>query len=291
MDSNGTLTFQVATNQYGTNNILLTLYNSGSTNNGGKNSATNSLALDVAFVNQPPSYALAAHAVLVQEESGPLTAGGMLTSLSPGPPSESWQTLTLTTITSVGNATNAAFQTMPNVDANGTLTFTPKAHSFGTNLVTVVAKDNGGTGNGGIDSYTNSFLIDVAQIAHAPNIALPTNTTVLENASNGLTVAINVWNYHQTASNVVFTATSLNTNLATVIVKGTNIASGSNVVYTVTFLPGTNRNGTVTNQLVASAGGFSTTNMLVLTITPVNQPPYFFLWTNVCDGAGGLWGR
>ena len=86
---------------------------------------------------------------------------------------------------------------------NGTLTFKPAAHSYGTNTVTVVMTDSGGTTNGGINTYTNSFTIGVQQTVHAPVIAWATNRSMLENGANGRTAQINVWDYDTQSTNLV----------------------------------------------------------------------------------------
>ncbi len=42
-------------------------------------------------------------------------------------------------------------------------------------------KDNGGTTNGGVDSFTNSFTLGVYWIKYAPTIIGLTNRTIREN--------------------------------------------------------------------------------------------------------------
>ena len=59
------------------------------------------------------------------------------------------------------NATNL-FSVQPQLSSNGTLTFTPATNGNGQATVTVVAHDNGGTANGGIDtSAPQTFIISV----------------------------------------------------------------------------------------------------------------------------------
>ena len=104
----------------------------------------------------------------------------------------------------------------------------PVAHSYGTNLVTVIMTTSGSLTNGGANTVTNSFLLGVAPINHAPVINLVTNFTVLENATN-VTATVNVWDYDLQASNFIFTATAGN-SLAAVAVTQTNVLSLSNAV-------------------------------------------------------------
>ena len=67
--------------------------------------------------------------------------------------------------------------------------------------------------------------------------------------------------------------------------------STTNVLYTITYVPVTDSNGPATIQLVAAEGSLKTTNVLALTITPVDQPPTNTLSTNYLTnsvtGGGG----
>ncbi len=275
LDTNGNLTFEIATNTFGSNAITFILFNNGPTTNGGHNSLTNTLTLNIPFVNQAPTNALSTNLLLVSEETASVTRPSFLTALSAGPANENRQTWTFTATTVTNNSTNAAFATLPSIATNGTLTFAPKAHSFGTNTVTVVMTDNGGTTNGGINAYTNIFQIGIYETTHAPTIAGATNRTILENTTNNLTATISVWSFDPQASNFVVTASSPSNTLTAVSVTGTNTLSPTNATYTLTFVPVTNAAGAAPIQIVATEGALSTTNVFTLTITPVNQAPSF----------------
>ena len=73
VDANGTLTFQVVNAQAGTNTITFILNTTGPTTNGGQNSLTKTLTLQVPTVLEPPSFTLATNFVAVTEESPPVT--------------------------------------------------------------------------------------------------------------------------------------------------------------------------------------------------------------------------
>jgi hypothetical protein len=250
-------------------------------------STTNIFTLTITPVNQAPSYTLSATNVAVPEESAAVTNIGFLTNLLAGPPNESSQTWSFTVTTVTNNATNVSFTVLPAVDTNGNLTFTPAPHSFGTNFVSAIMTDTGGTANGGVNTYSNSFTIQVAQINHAPGFLGDTNLIVFENNTNGLvTTNVIVWDYDQ-VTNFTLTATSLSNSLATASLSGTNVLGTSNVAFSVTFAPANNANGTVPIQLVATepVSGLSTTNIFTLTITPVTQPPSFtFTGSSITDG-------
>ena len=66
-----------------------------------------------------------------------------------GPSTESTQTVTFSV---TGNTGPGLFSVQPSISTTGTLTYTPLANAFGTATITVIAKDSGGTANGGINS-------------------------------------------------------------------------------------------------------------------------------------------
>jgi len=75
------------------------------------------------------------------------------------------QTLTVT-------ATSSDTALIPNpdvsytsADATGTLTFTPAANANGTATITVTVTDDGGTANGGVDTYMRTFTVTVNAVS------------------------------------------------------------------------------------------------------------------------------
>ena len=80
----------------------------------------------------------------------------------------------------------------PQIDVSGNLYFEPASKSYGTNLVTVIMTDNGGTDNGGVDSFTNTFLLEVAKSDVAPVIDVATlqNPSIPEGQFTNLTVYV-----------------------------------------------------------------------------------------------------
>jgi hypothetical protein len=75
------------------------------------------------------------------------------------------------------------FSKQPAIAADGTLTFTPAKDAFGTAKITVQAKDNGGTTNGGRDtSNAVTFTITVAPVNDAPAFSKGKDITVRSDA-------------------------------------------------------------------------------------------------------------
>lgn len=112
---------------------------------------------DTVNPNLPPSFAAGPNQT-VQEGAGLQTVPNWATAISPGPASESGQTVSLL----VSSDNRALFALQPAVSPDGTLTYTPKTGVAGTATITVRAKDNGGIANGGQDtSAPQTFVINV----------------------------------------------------------------------------------------------------------------------------------
>jgi hypothetical protein len=245
--------------------------------NDGAASATNSFLLTVSAVNDEPSFTLSTNLVLLAEDAGFVTNASFLTALSAGPTNEASQKWTFT----VKAGTNFAFATAPAISTNGTLTFRTATNAVGTNLITVVMKDTGGTTSGGKDSVTNTFSIGVSPVNDAPYFAGLASKTILEDAVTNNTAVVNVIDTDTLNTGVAVTATSSDTNLVTVAITATNSIGTTNAGLTLTFSPLTNANGSVTITLVANDGTASATNSFLLTVSAVNDQPSFTLSTNL----------
>jgi large repetitive protein len=98
------------------------------------------------------------------------------TGISPGPARETNQGVSFTVTTD----NPALFAQRPAVAADGTLTYAPAANANGTATVSVTARDDGGTANGGSDtSVPSSFTIAVSAVNDAPTCSVGGNQTVI----------------------------------------------------------------------------------------------------------------
>jgi len=125
----------------------------------------------------------------VNEDSG--TTNVSITGINVGGGSfESTQTYTMTATSS-----NTALIPNPTISASGatgTLSFTPAADKSGTATITVTMQDNGGTTNGGDDTFSRTFLITVNAVNDPPYL-ISTLTKVETNEggivqSEGITI-------------------------------------------------------------------------------------------------------
>lgn len=109
--------------------------------------------------NHAPSF-VKGLSVAVPEDTGQVTINQWAKSISPGAGDVNQ---TVQFLISTNN--NAIFSTLPAIDQNGTLTFFTAPNASGTAVVTVIAKDNGGTAGGGTDvSAPQTFNITVTSL-------------------------------------------------------------------------------------------------------------------------------
>ncbi|MHB0969746.1 MAG: cadherin domain-containing protein [Thermoanaerobaculia bacterium] len=178
----GVLTFTPAPDAYGTATITINAQDNGGTANGGVDtSATQSFVVNVTPVNDAPS-ATITPAHNVDEDSGPHTVPAFVSAISPGPANESAQTVAFAV---TGNTNLGLFAAGPAIDPSGTLSYTLAPDQFGTATLTIALTDNGGTSNGGVDTATLTFTINVAAVNDAPTSSGGGTYAVNENTANG----------------------------------------------------------------------------------------------------------
>jgi len=115
--------------------------------------------------NQPPTFVKGPDQTLL-EDAGPQMVSNWATAISPGPAGEAWQTVSFI----CSNSHPARFSVQPAVSPTGTLSFTPAANANGTTVVTVWARDDGGTADGGQDtSPPQAFNLNITAVNDAPS--------------------------------------------------------------------------------------------------------------------------
>jgi hypothetical protein len=296
----GDLSFTLLGNAAGTALVTLRISDNGGTANGGVAiSAEQTFAINVAGINDPPSFTHGPSQTVL-EESGAQTIPGWATNISAGPSNEASQLLTFL----VTNDSNALFAVQPAVSPTGTLTFTPAPNAFGTATVTVRLQDNGGTANGGVDmSGAQVFTITITGINDAPSFVKGPDQTVLEDAGNqdsiGAPISVPSWataispGPGESADAVFFEITG-NTNPA-LFLEGPSVTQGGALEYRLAE----NAIGSASITLrIKDFGGtanggvdVSATQTFSITVTPVNDEPFFTRSTaglSVMEDAGPL---
>ena len=154
VDANGNITFTVNENQSGLANIILTLVDNGSGISPNSNTSEEKhFVINVIPVNDIPAWTVGER-IEILEDSGPQNIINYITNIDDGDP-EIAQILTFNRI----DVTNSSLFAMePEIDANGTLTFTINEDLNGTSLVYFTLSDDGGTDNGGINQTSQQFF-------------------------------------------------------------------------------------------------------------------------------------
>jgi len=173
---NGTLTYTPVADANGVATVTVTAHDDGGTSNGGVDTSPPQMfTITVVPVDDAPSFSAGASQTVL-EDAGAQSVSSWATAVSPGPANESSQTVTFT-----ASADNTGlFAVQPAIAPNGKLTYTPAPNANGVATVTVLAKDNGGTANGGVDtSPPQTFVISVGPVNDAPSFTAGANQTVV----------------------------------------------------------------------------------------------------------------
>jgi Cadherin-like/Bacterial Ig domain/Beta-propeller repeat/FG-GAP-like repeat len=169
INTDGDLAFKPKVDKVGTATITVKLKdNGGITNNGKDTSESKTFTITFNPINDAPGFTKGAD-VEVDEDSDTRTIRGWATALSKGPIDENEQTLSF----EVSNNKTELFDEQPTINSNGDLTFKAGANKFGTAIVTVKVRDNGGTDLTGKDtSESQTFNITVTGVNDAPELVI-----------------------------------------------------------------------------------------------------------------------
>ena len=231
----------------------------------------------VTAVNDAPSFTISpSHTVL--EDAGQTTAQGWATSISAGPSDESGQTLDF----SCTNDNNALFSVQPTIShITGDLSYTPASNTNGSAIVTVTLQDDGGITNGGDDSETKQFNINVTAVNDPPIFTKGPNITVDEDPGASTeynwATAISPGPSDENGQTLTFNITNnSNSSLFTSSGQPKINASGD-----LSYTPENNAHGSATITVTLSDdggtanGGVNTSpgQLFTITVDPENDPP------------------
>jgi uncharacterized repeat protein (TIGR01451 family) len=226
----------------------------------GAASVTNSFALTVVPVNDPPSFNSLSNLTL-SEDAGLQTVN--LTGISSGAADES-QTLVFQVTSSNPALIPSPSVTYTSPNPTGTLTFTPVANASGVATLTLTLNDGGASNN----LAARSFVVTVTPTNDPPTISDITNQVV--NEDTPLTLAFTVNDLETAPFLLTVSATSTN---GTLLPTNNIFFTGSGTNRFVTLLPATNQNGTTLVTLTVSDGAATASDNFLLTVNPVNDGP------------------
>jgi hypothetical protein len=235
----------------------------------------NLLALaDRLFVNDAPRFAKGPDQQVIEDVGLQLIAG-WATAIDPGADNERTQSLSFL----VTNDNTQLFTQQPAVASDGTLTFAPAPNAFGSATVTVTARDNGGTANGGADtSLSQAFTITVGAVNDAPAFVKGADQIVNEDAGSQSVAAwatsIVAGPPNENGQRLQFVLTNSNPGL---FCAAPQIDSKGTLRYT----PAANANGTAVITVClkddggTENGGLDTSEeeSFTITVKPVNDGP------------------
>ncbi|MBY6204405.1 tandem-95 repeat protein [Halomonas denitrificans] len=273
----GDLTFTPAADANGSATITITLSDDGGTANGGVDTSPPAIfTITVDPVNDAPTFTPGGD-VSVLEDSGAYSQP-WASAISPGPADESGQVVSFPI---TGNTDPALFAAGPSIAADGTLSFTPAADANGSATITVVAMDDGGTANGGVDtSAPASFVIDLTAVNDAPSFTAGPDVSSDEDAGPqtdaGWATAIDPGAPDEGGQ--VLTFNVVGNDNPTLFAAGPSIDPGSG---DLTYTAAPNANGvanitiTLSDDGGTANGGVDTSPPATFSITvnPINDPP------------------
>ena len=259
VDINGTLTYTVATNQYGTNIVAIKMVDSGSTSNKGVNTATNLFRIVASNINDAPVIAAITDRAL-KEDFGKTNISISVTDVD----------------TPIGNVSVTASTTNTDliaVSVSGTttnriVTLTSITNANGTAFIKLVAND-------GQSASTNVFAVTMTAQNDAPAISMLYNLTINEDALV-TNILFKLADVDSPLSSVITTASISDASLADVTITNKDLTNRVLII-----APKTNANGSAVVSVIADDGQAKTTNTFKLAINPVNDPPVFSISTNM----------
>jgi hypothetical protein len=271
----GELSFTPALGASGSTTVKVTAVDDGGTTNGGDDRTQQTFIIVVLARNDAPS--VSGIGDLSVPEDAPAQTIQWVTSVSPGPSDESGQHVTL----GLASDHPELFAVQPALTQSGTLTYTPAADAFGIAHVTVTAKDDGGTANGGVDTSSKTFTITLRPVNDAPTFVPGGNVTVLENAgAQTLTWASGVGAGPSNEAGQVVSFSTSNDDASLFAAAGQpSVAADGTLTFTPEFAAGGTATVTVTEHDDGGTadGGTDTgpTASFTITVTAVNQQPTF----------------
>jgi VCBS repeat-containing protein len=163
----GSIAYTPVANQWGTAVITVTVTDDGGTANSGVNSFSRTFTVNVTAVNDAPTLDAISNPSPIPKDAGQQTVN--LSGITAGP-GESQALIVAAQSQNTGLIPNPTV-TYTSANSTGALAYTPVANQYGTAVIIVTVTDNGGTANGGVDSFSRTFTVTVTA-ANEPPVAV-----------------------------------------------------------------------------------------------------------------------
>ncbi len=239
-DASRTLTVTPATGAVGIANITITVDDGGDTNQTTFELTVNSL---------PTISAIGVQTIAEDGNTGALafTIGDVETAVT---------ALVVTALSNNTTLVDTGEIVLAGMDANRTITVTPKANQFGTATITVTVND----GDGG--TAQEPFLLTVTGENDPPTVTAPDDLMISQDTST-TALAVAVSDVETAAASLMLSAASSNTAL---VDAGDIVLGGSDGARTITVTPNAGQTGNTTITLTIDDGTTTTNDTFVLTV-------------------------
>ena len=171
----GTLLLAANPNQFGVATVTVTVRDDGGTAFGSVDFTTRTFTVTVTPVNDRPTLSTISDVTVVENNAAQLAA---LAGIAVGPANEAGQVLTVTAISSRPDIIPNPTVTYTSAQSAGVLSFTPATNMSGTATILVTVRDDGGTANGGQNTFSSTFTVTVTPVPHIPVLIHNTGLTV-----------------------------------------------------------------------------------------------------------------
>ncbi len=169
-----TMTISPIANVVGFSDIDVILTDDGGTANGGINSYVKRFRFTHIIINTPPSFDVIPDQVMNEDS----TLNVNITNIKAGSSDIEQLTQQVTITATTGDLTIMDPPVITSATGSFEMKFTPKPNANGVVTITVIAKDNGGIENGGVDTAQQAFSITVNPVNDAPSAVIPTISPV-----------------------------------------------------------------------------------------------------------------
>lgn len=240
------------------------------------------ITVDVTPVNDAPTVMAVASQIMTEDAPLALSVSGLgsgTPALRAGDPGHELQALTVSVVSD-----NPAVLPNPAVSYTSPgntaiLSLVPMPNAFGSANLTVTVRDAGGTADGGIDTTVITFPVTVTGINDPPRMFVPIGQILSEDQPVDITCFVygaGPENEAAQVPNLMLIATALDPTLINVLgidwIPGTTVA-------TLRLQPVANATGftwvvvTLVDDSLFSPGPLATSQLLLTTVNPVNDPP------------------
>lgn len=274
----GSINFTPAANRFGTANISVSVRDAGLDGIAGNSddlTFTRTFALTVNPVNDIPGF-VAVGNQSVLEDSGATVVN--ITGITAGP--FETQNLTFTAVSSDPSIVPNPVVTYVQGSSVGTLSFTPAANKSGSVTITLTVKDDGGTSSGGVDTFFQTFTIDVTAVNDAPTLDVLPNATISEDAGQQTVNLSGITAGAPDEAGQTLTITATSNNQALVPNGSIAVNYGGGTTGTLNYTALANQFGTAVitvtvtdNGGTANGGSNTISRSFTVTVNSVNDAP------------------